>query len=691
MVLRQRADAGLFVRDLRGRWSGLLSFFLIMFFRNSAPRASGVGAAVTSALVWAIGHIAPASSGETVAEVPATIVSATRWAQPLRSASVSATVITAADIERSGVTDANEAVRKLGGVVGRSDLTGGREFSLDLRGYGETASQNMVVLLDGIRLSENENVSARLSAIPLSRIERIEVVRGGSSVLWGEGASAGVINVVLKHKSAADESARVLAAVESFGGWELSASGQRTMGAWTLDAHGKRLRTDGYRRNSDLSQDSSGLGIQWNDGPWAVSWRVMTEDQSTGLPGALKLTDAQNDPRQSDTPHDYDERRETRHLARIAWRGERVRLELDAGYRYREAEFQYVSFGSARTESSSHQRQLSPRVVWTQDGEAGKVSLTTGLDWNDWDFDKLSSATVESGTQHSVATYAQTEMALPTDTHVVVGYRRERIEKEGNFPGDLFSAASVYEREDTLRAAEFGVSQGLFGPWSVYGRIASSYRLANIDENRQTPGQAALLPQENRDREIGVRWEQSGHSATARYFRQKTRDEILYVGAPFFANTNIDPVLRKGVELEFKWLVSTALRLSGTAQHLSARFDAGPNKGKDLVAVSPTTATLRAHWQVDDRQAIEMGVQYLSKARYPGDESNLCSARLSSSTLVDGRYVWRQQGWTVALAGSNLTDRQGSHWGYAYSAGCLNPVVYPYAGRSLRLSVERSF
>ncbi len=663
-----------------------------MLFTNSAPRASGVGAAATSALVLAMGPAtAQMVSSERVVDVPATIISAARWAQPLRSAPVSATVITAADIERSGVTDANEAVRKLGGVVGRSDLTGGREVSLDLRGYGETASQNIVVLLDGIRLSENENVSARLSAIPITRIERIEVVRGGSSVLWGEGASAGVINVVLKHGAATVDSARALAAAESFGGWELSASGQRTVGAWALDVHGKKLRTDGYRQNSYLHQQSSGLGAQWSEGPWAVSWRVMMEDQSTGLPGPLKLSDAQNDPRQSGTPRDYDERRESRHLARLAWRGENVRLELDAGYRYREAAFQYVSYGSARTDSSSQQRQLSPRMIWTQGGAAGKLSLTMGVDWNDWDFDKVSGSTLESGAQRNLATYAQTEIALPTDTHVVMGYRRERIKKEGDFPGDMFSAASIYARTDTLRAAELGLSQGLFGPWSVYGRVASSYRLANIDENRLTPGQAALLPQENRDREVGVRWEMGGHSATARYFRQRTRDEILFVGAPFFANTNIDPVLRKGLELEFKWLISSAWRLSGTAQHLSAEFDAGPNKGKDLVAVSPTTATLRAHWQVDDRQSFEMGVQYLSKARYPGDESNRCSARLSSSTLVDGRYVWRQQGWTLAVASSNLADRQGNQWGYAYSAGCVNPDVYPYAGRAWRLSVERSF
>jgi outer membrane receptor protein involved in Fe transport len=56
----------------------------------------------------------------------------------------------------------------------------------------------LVVLVDGVRVSENEQLAARLSAIPASMIERIEIVRGGASVLWGEGASGGVINVITR-------------------------------------------------------------------------------------------------------------------------------------------------------------------------------------------------------------------------------------------------------------------------------------------------------------------------------------------------------------------------------------------------------------------------------------------------------------------------------------------------------------
>src|SRR5690606_29485902 len=95
------------------------------------------------------------------------IITATRVPQLLQTAPIGASIITAEQIERAGVMDANEAIRKLGGVASKSDLNNGREHSLDLRGFGDTASQNLVVVVDGIRLSENEIVTARLSAIPI--------------------------------------------------------------------------------------------------------------------------------------------------------------------------------------------------------------------------------------------------------------------------------------------------------------------------------------------------------------------------------------------------------------------------------------------------------------------------------------------------------------------------------------------
>ena len=93
------------------------------------------------------------------------------------------------------MNDVDAAIRKIGGVFGRQSLDGSPDFALDLRGFGTNGAQNMVVMVDGVRLNENELANAVLSTIPIDTVERIEIQRGGSSVLYGEGATGGVIQI----------------------------------------------------------------------------------------------------------------------------------------------------------------------------------------------------------------------------------------------------------------------------------------------------------------------------------------------------------------------------------------------------------------------------------------------------------------------------------------------------------------
>jgi len=88
------------------------------------------------------------------------------------------------------VNDAShEAARR-----SRSDrLYGGGDYSLDLRGFGTTSDNNQVVIVDGIRINEADLGGTRLAGIPIDSVERIEVIRGSSAVLYGEGATGGAI------------------------------------------------------------------------------------------------------------------------------------------------------------------------------------------------------------------------------------------------------------------------------------------------------------------------------------------------------------------------------------------------------------------------------------------------------------------------------------------------------------------
>lgn len=663
-----------------------------MSFLISAPRAPGVRSAIAVACVVFCGASVgqPASRSDLGASLEPVIVSASRLPELLRSAPIGATVITAEQIARSGVIDASEAVRKLGGLPSRSDLMGGRDPKVDLRGYGDSSDQNLVVMVDGIRISENELATARLSSIPLERIDRIEIVRGGASVLWGEGASAGVINVILKQGASTDGTAQILAMVESFHGHELRASGQRAFGPLSVDGSVRRVRSDGYRDNGQYRQDVGSLGLQWREGPWHAAWRVQHEDQAAGMPGALSDDVAKRDPRRSITPDDHSNLGETRQQAQLGWQAGAWSWQIDAGRRERDAAYRYVSIGGDETRTTSAQSQVAPRLNWRDQVWGADLRLTAGLDWQEWTFEKTVPSFKETGDQHNRAHHVHGDVGLPTGTRLSAGWRSERVTKRGDFPGDAYNSAVLYSRDDKLHAGELGVSQALTAQWTAYARGSSSYRLANVDENRLTPGLVAIRPQRNRDREIGVKWGQGSESATVRYFVQKTRDEIQFTYVPF-GNSNIDPTRRRGVEAEAHVQLWPGVNLTAVIQQLTARYTAGENTGRSMVLVSPRSATVRANWRIDDRQSLELGAQFLSAARFSGDEANTCSLRLPSSTLLDGRYAWQNGDWTVALAGSNLADRRGANYGYAFGSDCATRMVYPYAGRSWRLSVTRSF
>ena len=105
---------------------------------------------------------------------------------------VNLTVITRQEIEASPARTVPEVLSGQVGIV-PSDLFGnnGANTNIDLRGFGVTGGQNTLILVNGRRVSDIDLSGVKWSAIPLSSVERIEIVRGRGSVLYGDGAVAG--------------------------------------------------------------------------------------------------------------------------------------------------------------------------------------------------------------------------------------------------------------------------------------------------------------------------------------------------------------------------------------------------------------------------------------------------------------------------------------------------------------------
>lgn len=138
-----------------------------------------------------------AHAGEALDE---TVVTATRTAQPLSQALSHATVISSEQIKASGAADLPTLLKKQAGVEITQAGNLGAQTSLFLRGSNST---HTLVLMDGVRIGSATTGATAIDQIMLDQVERIEVVRGNVSSLYGSDAIGGVIQIFTKRSHGA--------------------------------------------------------------------------------------------------------------------------------------------------------------------------------------------------------------------------------------------------------------------------------------------------------------------------------------------------------------------------------------------------------------------------------------------------------------------------------------------------------
>jgi len=132
-----------------------------------------------------------------VIDLNAIVVTATRSGRPLKNVPIHTQVVYGADLQKTDAISLSDAlISNFPGIDSKNLSAGSGGSSLQMNGFG---NQYILILVDGERLNPGdtkENVD--LSRINTERIERIEIVRGASSALYGSDAIGGVINIITK-------------------------------------------------------------------------------------------------------------------------------------------------------------------------------------------------------------------------------------------------------------------------------------------------------------------------------------------------------------------------------------------------------------------------------------------------------------------------------------------------------------
>lgn len=627
----------------------------------------------------------------------AVVVTATRFADSKRDLAVGVSVISAEDIRTSASTNLADILAQFG-LLHIRDNAGSPNQQLDLRGFGITGSENTLVLVDGVRLSENELVAPQLSAIPIDSIERIEILRGSGAVLYGGGATGGTINIITRGAPAGQRRGFALG---RFGGWGTQEfrAGYSTQGeilGFSLALSDEDTR--GYRRNNRFQQTNVSGALEARLGSGRAWLRFGFDDQRQGLPGALSEAQIAADPRQSFNPGDYGERNGGHLVLGSTVKSGRHEFSADLAFRKKHADA-FLFNNTFFVDTKAQYWSFTPRAKLGFDAFGRAHELVAGMDFDRWEYGTASAGSPQTinnpfsrriGEQSNQAIYGQLNYWLGGATRLVFGSRvqrnEDRLEETVSPPDD--------RRETrTLKAHDLALRHRIASGWSAYAKLDRSFRVANFDDNACffPPCAAALLkPQTADSGEVGIEFERRSLRGRAAFYDMRLDNEI-YFSPLTFSTINLSPTMRRGLELEAGWRALQSLELRAALALQRSRFRSGVYggvdvSGKEVPLVPEALFTAGGSWNFAAASRLNANLRYVGPQRYDNDQANTFPRKQPAYGLLDLKLEHRIERVHVAFELRNLLDKRYYSYGIRNGAGTTFSA-FPAPGRAAYVSI----
>lgn len=644
------------------------------------------------------------SSVSALAQSPTVVVSATRFAEPIDALPIGIRVISASDIENSGATSVADLLAKSAGVYTRNSAGDGN-VQIDLRGFGATGDQNSLVLIDGQRLSEHEQTSARLSSMPLAAVERIEILAGGGAVQFGSGATGGVINVITKTSGVKSGlHGRVALSGGSFDTRTGSASVDFGGELFGINLAASDSKTDNYRHNNAVDEQNVSGKATLQIGAGEIWASFASGKTDAGLPGPLSNLQIAANPRQTTNPLDKMTAKNSTLGAGGRMTFGQAEFALDVSTRDRDFDSLAPSFaGGATNATRVNTDSINPRLRVTYSLFDRPAVLVVGGQIADWDYQRnlnlplffFGSNIVAS--QQDQAVFVQNRVALMPTTHLLTGVRWQSTDidmQERSFP------SPVQRQTNKVNAFEIGLRHAFSNEWASSVRWGQSFRMANVDDNGFTASGALLKPQTSHDTEIAAEFKTSAAQVRAAAFESRVTNEIHFLATPSFgffngANDNLPPTRHRGVETELRLPLSKELEVNANYRYTQARYRSGVFSGfnvagKDIPLVPTHRASLGLSRTGASGLSINASARFVGEQRFDNDQVNV-NPKMDSYTVADLRVAQRFGAWTLALSVDNVFDKNYISYGLIAAPGASGYNAYPEAGRRVTASAQWAF
>ena len=604
-----------------------------------------------------------------------TVVTATRTATYLDDQLSDITLISQQEITRSGLTTLTEVLGSLAGVQTTPDTVRGANASIFIRGANST---HALILVDGQRISSATTGATAIQHIPLSQIERIEILRGPASSLYGSDALGGVIQVFTK-TGEGNPGVTSSLSVGSFGTATASAGYGRKIDSTTYHI---QLGAENTRGFNDIKAAKGGLYDAYNSDRDGYRQSNLGLQVSHRFSQALELNanylqsvsakrsdNANCDSFGSVCTADFD----NRDRQRLETFGLRATYQVHADWKT------WVRWGESKDDLQSwlydpstslttvpryttRQRQFA----WQNDVKWGPGLWMTALEWRGVQVDSTQSLDVNNQFTQSAVTGYQAWV----DRH-------------------LFQASARYDAISRMSSNSTGsVSYGykIAPQWVTKVATGTGFHAPSfndlywpVDYANFFQGNSQLRPERSRNKEVGLNFDREGAHASVTIYRNLVRDLIAYTTDPttfLGMMNNVGAATLKGISLRTKYQWSS-WQFSGSYDVQSALDD---SNGKTLARRVPRALVLDLARQFDGWN-IASRLQ-VNSHRF-NDASN--TQLLPGYALVGLRAGYQiDREWTLTGNIQNALNRD-----YVVIRGSFAPYNdYATAGRSLMVGLR---
>lgn len=615
-------------------------------------------------------------------------------------------VLQGEDLDRLAPISLTDILSREPGVVVRSFNGSPTSGTINLRGLGETraaAGQRVLVLVNGRRINPPDLGEVNWMQVPAHLIERVEILKGGQSVIYGDKAVGGVIKVTTRQDDAEGGEIAGLAGSHGLLSGHAAASWSGSRHDIFFSASG--YQTDGYRDRSaaEAATASGQLNYRLSE-HWTSKTFFQWTDSESELPGALYSIGFPEDPRAADEPADV--------ARQTNWTFDQqfvsdlpgtMQFEVDFNAERQDTEFELFASGDAIIDSIS----LRPRALV----KAAGVDWTTGFDLvaESLEVDGYESRARQLSLDRaeidrtSFGAYVYGVLPLSEKWELRGGMRQQWFDTDAvreTRPSENESYAIDYEgnSDSDLIAATLGLN---FRPtddlrlWTRYDRV---FRFPVADEIASYQGFVLPVPfnedlraEKGDSIEFGSQWSVGHWELQGTVFYLELRDEITFSDRLGY-NINEPSSERFGAEANLTYR-QESWSLSLGWMGLDAEITEGVNAGARPALAPKHLITVQGLWRPVD--FLQLGVTY----RYTGEqfeESYLGRASFSpdgvnpdpmlpSYSLVDlhARISLTERA-TLQLVLNNATDKDYATY-KAYGGW------YPSPGRTARVQISYRF